>query len=126
MTTLCVSITDFSCQLKLVSKCIVDGPCLLHVLSYVTVLKQGHRISHVTDMTAVNIVEASQPGDAIYLEGQSPGTAFPKTLKSDLWKKIAAELQVDSHTACFAKQRLVSQRGGVQVASDMPDGAGIH
>lgn len=72
------------------------------------------------------IAEGSEPGDAIYLEGQAPGTAFPKTLKSEFWKKIVADLTVHSHTACFAKQKLVTDKGAVHLDSSVPDGAGIH
>lgn len=72
------------------------------------------------------VVEGSASGDAVYLEGQAPGTAFPKTLKSDFWKKIVAELRVHSHTACFAKQKLITDRGAVHLDSSIPDDAGIH
>lgn len=76
--------------------------------------------------TCCGVAEDSQPGDAVYLEGQAPTTTFPKTLKSDFWKKIVAELKVQSHTACFAKQKLVTDRGTVHVESSIPDDAGIH
>lgn len=70
--------------------------------------------------------EGSAPGDPVYLEGQTPGRAFPKTLKSEYWKKIVAELKVHSHTACFAEQKLITDRGAVHLDSSIPDGAGIH
>ena len=72
------------------------------------------------------VAEESAPGDAVYLEGQAPGTGFPKTLKSDFWKKIVAELRVHSHTACFAKQKLITDRGAVHLDLSIPDDAGIH
>ena len=70
--------------------------------------------------------EGSEPGDGISMEGQAPGTAFPKTLKSDFWKKIVADLQVHNHIACCAKQKLVTAKGPVHLPSTIPDGAGIH
>ena len=76
--------------------------------------------------TCCGDAEGSEPGDAVYLEGQAPRTAFPKTLKSDFWKQIVAELKVQSHTACFAKQKLVTDRGTVRLDSSIPDDAGIH
>lgn len=76
--------------------------------------------------TFCGIAEGSEPGDAVFLEGKTPGTAFPKTLKSDFWKKIVTELKVHSHTACFAQQKLVTHRGSIHLDASMPDGAGIH
>jgi len=70
--------------------------------------------------------EGSEAGDGIFMEGQAPGTTFPKTLKSDFWKKIVADLQVHSHIACCAKQKLVTAKGPVHLPSTIPDGAGIH
>lgn len=78
------------------------------------------------EYTHCGVAEGSKPGDAVYLEGQVPKTVFPKTLKSDFWKKIVAELKVQSHTACFAKQKLVTDRGTVCLEPSIPDDAGIH
>ena len=73
------------------------------------------------------VAEGSEPGDAVFLEGQTQaGSTFPKTLKSDIWKKIVAELKVRSHTACFAEQKLVTHMGPIHLDSSIPDGAGIH
>ncbi|DBA90993.1 TPA: hypothetical protein ACH3X2_004200 [Trebouxia sp. C0005] len=74
----------------------------------------------------LQVPEGSEPGDGIFMEGQALGTAFPKTLKSDVWKKIVADLQVHNHTACCAKQKLVTAKGPVHLPSTIPDGAGIH
>lgn len=70
--------------------------------------------------------EGSEPGDGIFMEGQALGTVFPKTLKSDFWKKIVADLQVHDHIACCAKHKLVTAKGPVHLPSSIPDGAGIH
>ena len=77
-------------------------------------------------MSCCSCAEGSAPGDAVYLEGDTAGAGFPKTLKSDIWKKIVAELQVYHHTACYAQRKLVTSRGSIQLSADMPDGAGIH
>ena len=70
--------------------------------------------------------EGAKAGDAVYLEGQAPGSSFPKTLKSDMWKKIVPELQVHSSVACYAQQKLVTAAGGISLPAGMPDGAGFH
>ncbi|DBA81496.1 hypothetical protein WJX77_005670 [Trebouxia sp. C0004] len=83
-------------------------------------IPQGERVQ------VLQVPEGSEPGDGIFLEGQAPGTAFPKILKSDFWKKIVAELQVHNRIACCAKQKLVTEKGPVHLPSTIPDGAGIH
>lgn len=76
---------------------------------------------------ALRPAEGSEPGDAVFLEGQTTaGSTFSKTLKSDIWKKIVAELEVHSHIACFAQQKLVTHKGPIRLESSIPDGAGIH
>ena len=83
-------------------------------------------LSVLTSCKVQMLADGSEPGDAIFLEGQAPGATFPKTLKSDFWKKIVAELQVHSSKACCARQTLVTAKGPVHLPSSIPDGAGIH
>ena len=79
-------------------------------------------ISHIV----LSYAELSQAGDAVFLEGQAQDSSFPKTLKSDVWKKIVPELQVHGSAACFASQKLMTTAGSIQLPAGMPDGAGIH
>ena len=78
----------------------------------------------ITDMTCA--AEGAKAGDTVYLEGQAPAPSFPKTLKSDMWKKIVPDLQVHAGAACYAQQKLVTQAGGISLPASMPEGAGIH
>lgn len=106
--------------------------CVLCLTAYYTYMVNDAVPAHGSNLTAVSLTQASmfaegsEPGDAIFLEGQTPGTAYPKTLKSDFWKKIVPELKVQSSTACCAAQKLVTLKGAVHLPPSMPDGAGIH
>ena len=68
--------------------------------------------------------EGSAAGDPVFLEGSTPGSEFPKTLKSDPWKKIVAGLSVQSGKATFEGRALCTEKG--LVICSMPDGSGIH
>lgn len=70
--------------------------------------------------------EGSQAGDVVYLEGSSPAVDYPKTLKSDPWKKIVAALSVQSGKATFEGTALRTEKGCVRLPDEMPDGSGIH
>ena len=68
--------------------------------------------------------EGSQPGDKLYRSSQGRPQAYPKTLKSDLWRGFAPELIVIDGKATFQKEPLVTDRGSVR--ADVPDGARIR
>ncbi|KAK9816500.1 hypothetical protein WJX72_001059 [[Myrmecia] bisecta] len=70
--------------------------------------------------------EGSNPGDQVYLEGGAPSSEFPKTLKRDLWKKLAPSLTVQGGAATFDGKALVTSKGLVTLPDEMPDGASIH
>eukprot|EP00798_Chlamydomonas_sp_ICE-L_P007683 gene7683-843_t len=70
--------------------------------------------------------EGSEPGDLVYLEGSAPTTTAVKTMKSDDWKSIVAELAVKSSKATLSSTALVTAKGPVTLPSEIPEGAGIH
>ena len=108
--------------MQLVGSLACGSPSTVVALPAMDMLVTPHHILLKGQMFA----EGSEPGDGIFMEGQALGTAFPKTLKSDFWKKIVAELQVHNHIACCAKQKLVTAKGPVHLPLTVPDGAGIH
>ena len=75
-------------------------------------------------MAAECNAEGSAAGDPVFLEGSCPGSEYPKTLKSDPWKKIVAALCVQSGKATFEGRALCTEKG--HVVCPMPDGSGIH
>ena len=64
-------------------------------------------------------------GDRVTLEGSSASTDFPKVLKSDAWRKMAALLKVQDLRATFDGKVLVTSRGPLTLAEGMPDGADV-
>ena len=85
-----------------------------------------HNMQSNSEKKTVCGAEGAKPGDAVFLEGQAAGSSFPKTLKSDIWKKIVPDLQVHSSAACYAMRKLVTAAGDIYLPARMPDGAGIH
>ena len=59
------------------------------------------------------------------LEGTDAGTDFPKVLKSDAWKKVAALLSVQGGQATFDGRPLVTAKGPLKPFEGLPDGARI-
>lgn len=59
------------------------------------------------------------------LEGATASTDFPKVLKSDAWKKMAALLRVLGGRATFDGKPLVTAKGVLAVPGEMPDGAHV-
>ena len=59
------------------------------------------------------------------LEGAAASTDFPKVLKSDAWRKIAALLRVQGGRATFDGKAMVTARGPLTLPGGMPDGAHV-
>ncbi|MEW5309545.1 MAG: hypothetical protein WDW38_001428 [Sanguina aurantia] len=68
----------------------------------------------------------ASPGDQVFLSGGRPSVAFVKVLKSDDFKKVAAQLLVLGGCACYAGHQLTTAAGGVTLAADVPNGSHIH
>ena len=64
-------------------------------------------------------------GDRVVLEGTAASTDFPKVLKSDAWKKLAALLRVLGGKATFDGKPMVTARGPLTLPEGMPDGAHV-
>ena len=69
--------------------------------------------------------DGSEAGDRVTLEGSTGSTEFPKVLKSDAWRKMAALLKVQGLRATFDGKPLVTARGSLTLAEGMPDGADV-
>lgn len=69
--------------------------------------------------------EGSEAGDRVHLEGSSASTDFPKVLKSDAWKKLAALLRVQGGKATFDGKPMATAKGLLSVPGGMPDGARV-
>jgi hypothetical protein len=69
----------------------------------------------------------SQPGDVAFLDGTAPPATFPKKISSE-WRAVAASeaLVVRKGHATLGGEKLVTAKGSITVAADIPDGSGIH
>ena len=60
------------------------------------------------------------------VDGEPTSSAeFPKVLKSDAWRKLAALLRVQGGAATVDGRPLVTQAGPLSVPGGLPDGAKI-
>ena len=62
----------------------------------------------------------------MYLEGGSKPETYPKTLKSDKWKVVAAALHVAGRNATFGGTPMVTDKGHITVPDQIPDGSQIR
>jgi hypothetical protein len=69
--------------------------------------------------------EGSEAGDRIYLEGSCASDDFPKTLKTDVWKRVKDGLVVLGGKATFAGKCLKTDKGEITVSDIIPEGASI-
>ena len=65
-------------------------------------------------------------GDKVFLEGGAAPTEYAKTLKSDPWRSIVESLNVKAGKAVYESKPLVTAKGSITLAPEMPDGASIH
>ena len=76
-------------------------------------------------MGGASLAEGSEAGDRVVLEGTAASTDFPKVLKSDAWRKVAALLRVLDGKATFDGKPMVTAKGPLIVPGGMPDGAHV-
>ena len=72
------------------------------------------------------IADGSDAGDKVFLEGGEAPAEYAKTLKSEPWKSIVDQLNVQGGKALYEGKLLVTAKGAIKLPLEMPDGAGIH
>lgn len=78
------------------------------------------------ELRVLSAAAGSHPGDTITADGVQSSTPPPKTLKSELWRAIAAELKSDRGLASYKGMPFTTSAGLVSVHDSIPDGSPIR
>lgn len=79
-----------------------------------------------TELAVQCTAAGSSPGEAVTVEGLQSSTPPPKTLKSELWRAVAAELKAEKGLATYKGKPFTAPAGLVTVHDSIPDGSPIR